>query len=237
MRISTESVITRTKVRLGLMDTTSQDATLELFIQEGARHIDAVDSYIVSCETIDVDCSRVRLPDQYSEVICFQPTSPNTTTTCTCSGTTSTTNNFCTCGMYYFVNRGVLTNFCSLGGRGCWGNFYDVQNGYLILPEPTTITQVKLWYRGLNVDQDGLMILNDYQERGLSAYAAFEFANSGQNYRNYSPGQIASWSRLWTAQVNRIRGKAAQNDHRQHIHQFTGIARALILWPSYSLNL
>jgi len=234
MRISTESVISRTKQRLGLMDTTLQDAYLELLIQEGARHLDTQNSYIISCQVVDVDCARAPLPDQYSQIICLQPLSPDT-----CTGCDDTTCN-CTCGTYYFIDRGVLTDFCDQGGRGCYGgNAYDVQNGFLVLPSNTTATQIKIWYRGLNTDDDGLMVIDDFQERGLSAYAAYQFASSGQNYRSYAPGQVALWQRESTAQINKIRGKASQDDHRQHKAIFARIAQALIAnpWNAYNLNI
>lgn len=231
MQISIESVITRAKRRLGLMDTTLADSELEALIHECARHFDAVNSYVVTCATVDVDCDKAPLPDNCSEVLCIQPVSQTECTDCTgCS---------CSCGTYYFINRNVLTNFCGLGGRGCYGgNWFDVQGGYIVLPSSSNVTSLKIYYRGLNTDENGIMILDDFQERGLSAYAAYQYATSGQNWRNYSPQQMALWQKESTAQINKIRGKAMQDDHRQHKSIFASIAQALVVnpWNVYNLN-
>ena len=243
MKISSESVITRTKFRLGLQDSTLYDAYIEKLIYEAARHLDAVSSYIISCTELEIDCHRAKLPDDFTQMICVKTVSPSGS--CTCSSTydpetdpsPNGVSSACTCGSYYIADRGVLTEFCNMGYNGSWyGNVFDTQNGYFILPENNPATSVRIWYRGLNVDEDGLMILDDFQERGLSAYAAYQFANSGSNYKAYDRGQVRLWQAEATAQINKIRGKAAQMDHRAHINRFASIARAFIISPLNNIN-
>jgi len=243
MKISSESVITRTKFRLGLQDSTLWDAYIEKLIYEAARHLDAVSSYIISCTTLTVDCHRAKLPDDFVEVVCVKMVTPSDT--CSCNNvydpaTDPSSNGIyssCTCGQYYIADRGVLTAFCGLGYNGTWyGNVFDTQNGYFILPDTNPATEVQIWYRGLNVDENGLMILDDFQERGLSAYAAYQFANSGSNYKAYDNQQRRLWLAEANAQINKIRGKAAQNDHNAHINKFASIARSFLINPMQSQN-
>lgn len=246
MRISTESVITRTKVRLGLMDTTLHDSTIEMLVQEAARHLDAVDSYVITCVDLEIDCHKVKLPDNCTEILCIQLLDPDNTGCVTqpydpATDISPTTLQACsTNGMMFIADRNVLTEFCGMGGTGSWfGNVFDTQNGYLVFPSFVSATEVRIWYRGLNTDENGIMIIDDFQERGLSAYAAYQFANSGQNYKSYAPQQVAMWQREATAQINKIRGKAAQLDHRKHKGRFASIARAFLIndWNNMNANL
>lgn len=243
MRISSESVITRTKFRLGLQDSTLWDGYIEKLIYEAARHLDAVTSYVISCTTLTIDCHRAKLPDDFSQMICAKLITPQGG--CQCNNvynpetdpSPNGINNPCMCGTYFIIDRGVLTEFCGMGYNGAWyGNVFDTQNGYFILPSTSIAEEVQIWYRGLNVDEDGLMILDDFQERGLSAYAAYQFANSGSHYKAYDREQRRLWLAEANAQINKIRGKAAQMDHRQHIGKFSSIARAFLINPQQSLN-
>jgi hypothetical protein len=246
MKIDIEQVITRTKFRLGLQDTTSNDGYLQMLIEEAARHLDTVDSYVVTCEDIDVDCSKAKLPDNLSILLCMklldpinvdcvqQPYDPETDT-----ASSNNIYNCCTSGTFWIPSRDVLTDFCGLGSGFAgqpFGNVFDTQNGYILFPSWLTVNKIRIWYKGLNVDENGLMILDDFEERGLSAYAAYQFASSGQNAKSYTPQQIALWQREATAQINKIRGKSAQMDHRKHKGKFAAIARAFLINPMNALN-
>lgn len=241
MKVSIDSVIDSAKFRLGLRDTSMADLDLERLINEGAMHIDSVDTYIISCTTLDVECSRAELPEGFIEMICMKL--PNSSS---CSGCCQNivfdpvvdqnpSSITCTCPMYFVANRNVLTEFCGLGAScGFIGNGYDIQNGYVVFPSNFTATQVQIWYRTYNMDDNGIMVLDEYWQRGLSAYAAYQYAMSGQNFKLYP--QASQWQQEWNAQLNKIRGKSAQRDHRQHKASFAAIARAILVNPASVLN-
>lgn len=243
MKVSIDSVIDAAKFRLGLRDTTMADADLERLVNEGAMHIDSVDSYAISCVVLDVDCGRALLPEGFVELICM-----NIYGQSSCSGCCepinfnpavdqNPTSISCTCPQYFVANRNVLTEFCGMGAScGMMSNSYDIQGGYIVFPSNFSASQVQVWYRTYNMDDDGIMILDEYWQRGLSAYAAYMYAMAGQNIKNYMPQQLSMWQQEWTAQVNKIRGKSAQRDHRQHKASFAAIARAILLNPASVLN-
>ena len=64
MKTTIDSIIDDAKFRLGLRDTTYPDVDLERFINEGARHLDATDSYVINCVNLELDCEKVKLPDE-----------------------------------------------------------------------------------------------------------------------------------------------------------------------------
>ena len=240
MKIEISSVIVRAKRRLGLMNTTRWDAELEALIQEGAIHLNALSTYAISHETIDVDCTKAKLPDGVTEVLAIR--NPNLSTCvgfcCVVPDEFSVDNRLmqtnCNCGNYFVADRGLLTAFdgdCSYGG-----NIYAVQNGYISLPTNTTLTEIKVWYRGYNKDCDGIMLLDEIQERGLSAYAAFQFALSGTHISKYTPMQVREWRQEWNNQKGFVQGKASQDDFRQNKPTVAAIAQAILLSPYQALK-
>jgi len=241
MKVSIDSVIDATKFRLGLRDSSMADLDLERLINEGAMHIDSVDTYVISCITLDVECNKAALPEGFVELICMKIAGQSS-----CSGCCQSINFdpvvdqnpssiTCTCPDFYVANRNVLTEFCGMGAScGSFDNGYDIQGGYILFPSNFSASQVQIWYRTYNMDENGIMVLDEYWQRGLSAYAAYQYAMSGQNFKLYPQAQ--QWQQEWTAQVNKIRGKSAQRDHRQHKASFSAIARAILVNPASVLN-
>jgi hypothetical protein len=245
MNIKVEQVMTRTKLRLGLMDSTMADAYLEKLIDEAARHLDALSTYVVTCETLDIVCSKAELPENIrsnKDVICMRFNEGNSGCSCQTSTSDGDTieninNSFCGCGYWYVPDRNVLTNFCGQGANAQWcGNIFDINGGYIQFPTTLTATQVTIWYRAYNMDDGGLMIVNEKQERALSAYAAYEYAMSGQNIKSYTPYQISNWQKTWVAQKNWLRGSDVVDDHKLHKAEFSAIARAILLNPQIAMD-
>jgi len=246
MKVCIDSVIDTAKFNLGLRDSTYADADLERLINQAALGIDAVETYIIVCETLEVDCHKAKLPDGFLELICLNPLTDSDSNCCNSCITDydpetdeTPVSISCNCFQYYFASRSVLTVACGMGfGSSCGSmpNVYDIQNGYLVFPTNFTPTEVKVWYRSYNMDENGLMFLDETWERGLAAYASWKYASAGMNIRAYLPQQVVGWQKEWTAQVNKIRGKSFQLDHRQHKDKFGLIARAILLNPATILN-
>ncbi len=248
MKISIDSVIDAAKFRLGLRDSTYPDADLERLIDEGARHMNKISNFIISCETLDIDCAKAKLPDNCSEVICFSfPEGSGCSGCCNFSFDPATESNpyppttNCGCFQYYVRNRNVLTEFCNNGASACGWNLgadfgFDTQNGYLIFPSSVTATSVKLWFRGTNIDEFGIMVLGDMDERGLSAYAAYMYASAGQNIKAYQPQQVRDWKQEWIAQKNMRIAQDFSQDAKAHANVFGAICRGILINPWNSLN-
>jgi hypothetical protein len=236
--ISIKSVINSAKFTLGLESTTHADAWLEKLINEAAIHTNKLDNYFVSCETVDIDCARAKLPENFMDLICFS--FPNVSG---CSGCCSinhdpegdsSQNMLCGCSQYFVRDRAVLSEFCGLGATACFaGNYFDTQNGYLSFPSTITATEVRLWYRGLNEDENGLMVITEIQERGLAAYAAYKYAlrHSSPPMAKYTPFQVREYKTEWANQKGWVTGMAQQTDFQAHKAAFAAIAKAIIIDP------
>lgn len=239
MKINIDSVITEAKGLLGLEDTTKWDAQIEKKINQGALHLNNLDTYVISCETIEVECAKAYLP-QATEIIAIKSTtSSNCTGLChVVADENSVDDRFmecgCVCGNFFVADRNVLTNF---NGNGCYGgNVFAFKDGYINFPSNTTLTEIQVWYRGYNQDEDGIMVIDELQERGLAAYAAYKFATSGTHFNKYDRMQIMEWKKEWVAQKAFLGGKSQQDDHRQNKGKFAAIARAILIDPYQVLN-
>lgn len=247
MYIKIEQVIDEAKFLLGLRDTTLADADIEKGINEGAMHMGLFSNYVVSCGTYDIDCAKVELPCDFTELIGISYVNGDNCGCGCCEYFTTVAEsleeggdgiprpNMSTCcgvpcGNIYFYNPGVLTNFLGLGGYGCGysGNF-AINGNHIVFSTGIVAESVKVYYRSLNVDADGIMQIKPMQERGLAAYAAWKYASSGQNWRMYSPNQINDWKKLWAAQKAEQRGLDRLENHKLNKDHFFAIAQS-IMW-------
>lgn len=239
MIVGIEQVITRTKFRLRLSNG-ENDSYLEKLIDEGARHLGSMNAYKVSCAELDIECTRAQLPPFFEEFIAGRFPSGGGCS-CGCTGVTITNgqpeptslnvlnNNGCSCPVWY-VNPNVMTNWSGSGGRrGNFGQYFDIDIANQVIQFPSTITatQVKIWYKSANVDDNGLMVINEFWERGLSAYAAMQF---GTDYpERYLPEQRARWSAEWVAQRNKIVSKEVKDRFRLDKGAIQNIMNAIVI--------
>jgi nitrite reductase/ring-hydroxylating ferredoxin subunit len=224
MIINVDQVITRTKARLRLMETTEADAYINLLIDEAARGLNAENTKTIQCEDVEIDCGRAKLPDNYSELYFFmldggccngcshtdapEPTPPNFL--------------YCSCPSIYYYDKSAM-----IGDNCDWyGNAFYIQNGYIFFPSTNTATHVKVYFYGFNV-KDGMMVVSDDQERALSAYAAFQYAN--EYPESYTPEQRRNWNAEWVAQKNWLNGNKILKEFKLQKPQISLIANAVLI--------
>lgn len=210
MYVSTEQVLTRTKARLSLMETTLHDAILEKYVNEGAMHLGSQRTQRIHCKELVIDCYKAALPDSFETFVAGQFPSGTCSCGCGCGSTAEEVLNSLsgignTCPVWY-VNKDVLTNFNGQGAScGVYSNFFDIDGGFIVFPTTTTATHVKIWFEGWSTDDDGLMLIDEYWERGISSYAAMQFATDMIDA--YKPEQRARWEAEWKAQKGHNKGR------------------------------
>ena len=237
MRVPIEQIINRAKLNLNLTGTSHGDAFLEKLINEGATwHLDTLESYVISCETLDIDCNKAKLPDAAVELICYSfPDATGCTGCCADCMNPHNPDYSCSCPAWFVADRNILTEFCGTGqSAGLSANFFDIQNGYIVFPSTVTQPTVKVWFRGINIDSDGIAIIDERQERALSAYASWKYAIA--HWRSYADGQRMEWKKEWIAQKNWLKGGAVQRDFQLHKVEAGAIARAILINPGLIAN-
>jgi len=201
-----DGVISLAKAHLDLLEVGDHDPVLRAYVNEGGRQLFDTDTYIIKCKIEEIDCNSISMPS-YQELLCFKFLDANkeelTVHNCSSNGT------ICGCQPFWSFDANVLSA-CSSCGCGCCSaenNFY-IQNGTMTIPSwaADQATFIKLYYVGLNTDDDGLIVVNDNQALGLSFYAAALFAISRP--QRYTPFQQQNFWQHWVAQFNRINGSA-----------------------------
>lgn len=234
MIVNIEQVITRAKFRLGLESTFEHNDYLKKLIEEAARGLNASSTYIVSCETKEIECGVAQLPDEYDSLVGFTFNNGGSCSGC-CHATVDpnppSENQIvvCTCRDFYGVfNQNVI--FLQHGSCGWYGNYFAINGNYLTFPSTITATEVNIYFRGFNTDENGLMIIDEEQERGLSAYAAAQFSLDRANIipPAYTPEQRLRWTEEWKAQKKYVNGKQAIRNFKLQKNDIALIANAVL---------
>ncbi len=248
MNIEITSIVDLAKQHLNLMGSSKADPSLKVWINQGAQKLTATDSYIIACSELDIDCGKAKLPDYFEELKCFQFNDGQTCSgACSCTdigggtGAVSVigndTSNPTSCGcnvcpQWFIFDPAIFSDFCGTGASCGWGkNVIDIQNGYLYFPSGITAETVKIWYKTLNVDENGVMVFTEEQEEGLALYAAFWYANSMSNTTPpmYNPLQMANWQRQYISQFNYLNGKRVLRDMKKYKYQIQSILNAILI--------
>ncbi len=223
MIVNAQQIVVRAKSRLRLMETSEQDSYLHKLIEEGARGLNASSTYKISCHEAEIDCHKAKLPCSYDSLEFFKVNG--------CCGnctqpiaTIPPTPVICTCPPLFYYDKAALMQ----GDKNCgwFGNYFYIQNGFIYLPSSTTATKIDIWYRGFNVDEDGFMLLDEELERGLSAYAAYQFAVSYPEA--YTPEQRATWNNEWVNQKKYVNGKKIIREFKLQKPQISLLVNAVI---------
>ena len=241
MKTDIATIINRARRRLGLQHTTMHEADLRQLVNEGLSEMQKLETYTVSCEIIDIECGRGKLPFNCDFVLAISPIPTDTGCCCLCSGeevlqsTTLMNTRSCSCSAYYVSDSSILMamNDC---GASCSSstNIYYTQNGYLIL-KPSAEGQMKVYYWGKNVDCNGIMMADEDDIRGVSAYAAYQFASSGSNFNKYNYRQVKDWEKEWVAQKSYWQGVSQKKYFKANKARFTAIATAIVTNPVLAL--
>lgn len=231
MIITSEQIITRAKFRLRLADTTEHDLYLLRLIEEGARGLNASSTFTVQCKTVEIDCASAKLPDSYDSLIAFSFNNNGSCSGCCGAATVDPTPPsdtqivICSCrGLYgvYTQNNIILQH----GTYGWYGNYFSINGNYLVFPSTITATQVTIYYRGFNQDDDGMMILDEELSRGLSAYAAGQFATDFQE--SYTPEQRARWLQEWKDQMGKVNSKKSIREFKLQKDDISLLCNAIL---------
>lgn len=244
MRTDIETAINRTRRRLGLEHTTMHEAALRTYVDEGVNHIYTPENYVISSQEIDIECGRGALPTGCDEVIAIAPVRDENGTCCLCGNgsgeailhaNTLMSTRACMCLPYYVSDKSVLFEMGGLGvSCGINTNIFYTQSGYLILNASAEGT-MKIWYKGKNVDCDGVMIIDEDWLRGVSAYAAYQFASSGMNFNKYNYRQMKDWQVEWTAQKANQSALGQRKHFKKNKARFLEIASAIVARPINAL--
>ena len=204
--IAIEQIISRTYVRLGIRDTTEYDPEIRMYINEGAKGLFATDVKVLMCKEVDVDCHKAACDKNF--LFFSVPTEICACTTTPCTGG---------CGKFYYFKTSTELQYAKSSGMNCCSaTDFSYSGGYLNLPSNIDSKTIIVYYMGYNTDSDGYMFLDEDWERGLSAYAAFQFSSTAPMFNKFSGEFRARMQQEWNAQFNRQAGERFIREFRQN---------------------
>lgn len=230
MITTSAQLITRAKFRLGLENTSEHDLYLLKLAQEALRGLNASSTFTVSCETVEIECGSAKLPCQYDSLVGFVFNNCGACSGC-CNGAVTGGDALvaiCECRtMYTYSQMDVISH----RSYGWYGSYFAINGQFLTFPSTITATEVTIYYKGFNVDADGLMIIDEEVERGASAYMAAQFSldRANTNPPTYTPEQRSMWMAEWIAQKNYINGKKIIKDWKLQKGQISLIVNAIMI--------
>lgn len=240
-QINIGQVLVTAKEDLRITSSSENDPFLEKRINDAALHLGVLENTVIKCATLDVDCNKATLPDDYIEWICLNAN--GCTGGCSCSAgviniNTGTANEdvntfamggFCGCPQYWVASQKVLTDFCGAGLNSAWyyANYFAVQDGIISFPSNVVATQVTIYYKAWNQDTWGLMKIDSLYERALAAYACYKFLRA---YPERDTGRrMNDFKQEWVDQKNFLKGDSQVRFFRQYKAQIASIINALML--------
>lgn len=190
--IKTSQVLASVKQELRIHDSVDWDIYLFELIDEGARGLGTTETYVLSCCTVTVEDNRFELPHHAKELKGLRQNN------CDTAATFLDTYFFASCGCSCRSQNPInpLTSLITQNGRhiyfGC---------------EVPDVTEYQAIISMVNRDCDGLMVINEEQEKCLKNYTCWIYANMFPEV--YTESQKRTWEKIYNLQAGRCRGLAA----------------------------
>lgn len=208
--IDVRQVITSAKMQLRI-ESADSDAWFENLVHMGMRHVDSLDVFVKQVRQLPIKDGVVCLPKGFRQLIAFRT------------------------GVEGACSKGIYVDMPFIKNCGCSINVTDmvqmegaaeIQNDKLVFHTETTDTECTLAYMGLNVDDNGIMLIPDDYERGLTAFVCWKYTQ--QNFEQYPITVSETYRREWLAQKKWLRSVAVQNDFRNTRRQISEVVKALV---------
>jgi len=221
MTISIDQVIAAAKMKLRLTDGQDADNFLELQILHAIRNIGSLDSFRKCNAIIDIVDGYAALPCDFYRILALRmknPIATETTDPCNTLG----------------YNAGVYVDRPFLYQVGCDFNpncndiqgSYQIQGGNIVFNSSVNFEQVAIAYLAFATDDAGRYYIEQDMERGLAAYAAWQYALSFEE--SYTREQRMEWKQEYVNQAKWIKGVAAVKNFQTNRQEIMERVNALI---------
>lgn len=186
--IGQEQVIASAKMELGLSGSHA-DLLLSKWCDEGVRSLSCLSIFKTLSAELEVIDGRAKLPCGFHKFVMLRTS----------------------CGDARFDNW-VYADIPFLTSCQCditdlytdWSRLFNIQDGYIILSSDVGTDTLSLVYEGLNVDENGLMKIDERYERALTAYMCYKYAR--KNFNIYPVNVRQDFQTEWVAQKRYLQG-------------------------------
>lgn len=212
--LSVTEAVANAKEMLNLENTTEWDNFLEKKIDEAIRHLRSNQTTCKLVGCFDIIDGKIELPAGFQRLLGLRFTDENGT----CYGQTYIDSAFIKeCGC-----NDVVAGFD-------YHNSFEITGGYIRFHDIANLNvdTAKLAYLSRNVNEDGLMVMYDHQERGVTAYACWRFLQKmPAHFETMTKTMMNEYKREWGSQKQWVRGVEAQDNFMENRKQIGAIFNA-----------
>lgn len=243
-QISTSDIIARAKMQLGISNTTDNDIWFETLANEAARHLDCLSVTVKRTCKLDIDGTSVCLPKGFKKFVALrfvdESLTPNNASIQ--SITQNTSNIIITPAMPYgFMDNAIYADLkfltdCGTNNDGLWTDFpelFQIQNGSIFFHGKPMSTTALISFMGLNVDENGMMLVFEDYERAIWNYICWMFCL--QNFERYPANLREEYRMTWTAQKAWIKSEEVVQHFKDTKRQVSEWANALVSDKNWSI--
>lgn len=225
--ISIDEVIARVKPQLRISNTSEYDLYLTMIISEALRHLDAVSLYVKRQCTLDIVDNKAELPIGFMKLIAMRFIG-TTLVNQVINGVMQQVSVPYSQRIYYvdkqFLNDSSIPNSQLLCN---FNNTAQIINNYLVFNSDSVLTgTVELAFMGLNVDENGQILIYEEYERALASYACYMFTLAYPN--ELGVGISDRHYGVWVAQKAWIKGGAFKDQFQQNKLEIAAAICALV---------
>lgn len=212
LEITLDDVRERTKMSLNLQSTTEQDDYLDVLILEGLRQLNTYYNLTKFTTCVEIEDSKAKLPYGVSQVLGVR-----------------FVNEGGSCAPLWYADMKFLKtcqcsdieNVCSFVGT------YMINGSYIHFNSDISSGKCEIAYMGLNVNDDGDLIIYEDYERALSAYACWKFMQT--YHKDYPFNLTFEYKKEWVAQKTYLRGSAQAEDFQRNKREIQNIFNSLTI--------
>lgn len=229
-QVSYAQLISSAKAELKI-ETSDYDIVMDRWINEGIRHIDALNIFSKCTAVLPITDKTAELPCGFFRMIALTlgGNGANCASavyvdmpflqSCGCAPVWNSTGTFTTQGLYEIQDGRIYFHS---------NTFYSTVavDGSITTTEVVPYTHCTIAYFGFLVDDDGLLKAYQDMERALTAYVCWRY--SRQNFKEYPQYIQQSYYQEWCSQKKWLKSIAFQNDFRNTRRQIAEIVNSLV---------
>lgn len=225
--ISINEILTRTKAQLRILNTSEHDDYLQLMISEGLRHLDALTLCVKRQCTLDIVDNKSELPLGFQRLLGMRFI--DTKLQPIIIDGVSVPQSLPSYSTVFYVDTAFLNSFNIANS-----NFVNYTNTAQIVNNTLHFNSnniesgtIQIAFMGLNVDEEGQLLIYEEYERALSSYACYMFVMAYNDI--YAIGLADRYYEIWKAQKAWIKGGAWKDEFTRTKKEISSFINALVI--------
>jgi hypothetical protein len=221
-QITLADCVARAKMQLGLASTTDNDIWFEVLADEAAKHLNCLSIYVKKQCNIEIENGKAKLPCGFGRLVGMRFCDTD-------SG------NFLE-GIY--ADMKFLTLDCSctgeeLNGYLPYNSLFEIIDDYIHFHTEPASDNATLAYIGLNVDDNGMLIIYEKYERAIWNYICSMYAD--QNPEKVPSRTAMKYHEVWKSQKAWLKGEDVKDNYIDTKRQVREWSKALVADKNWTL--